>query len=69
MLALNTNMVIYSYVGYQFNYDANGFSAGVGYQIPTRFAIINVDYAYTNMGDLAESFLKSAHRLSIKLRY
>jgi hypothetical protein len=55
--------------GYQINYDTNGFSAGVGYQIPTRFAIINVDYAYTDMGPLAESFLKSAHRLSIKMRY
>ena len=55
--------------GYQINYDANGFSAGVGYQIPTSFAIINVDYAYTDMGDLAESFLKSAHRLSIKFKF
>lgn len=55
--------------GYQINYDTNGFSAGMGYQIPTRFAIINVDYAYTDMGALAETFLKSAHRLSIKFRY
>jgi len=55
--------------GYQFNYDTNGFSAGVGYQVPTRFAILNIDYAYTNMGALAETFLNSAHRLSIKLRY
>ncbi len=55
--------------GYQFNYDTNGLSAGIGYQIPTRFAIINVDYAYTDMGALAESFLTSAHRLSIKMRY
>jgi hypothetical protein len=55
--------------GYQINYDTNGFSAGIGYQIPTRFAIFNVDYAYTDMGDLAETFLKSAHRVSIKMRY
>ncbi len=54
--------------GYQFNYDTNGFSAGVGYQIPTRFAILNVDYAYTDMGALAENFLTSAHRLSLKIR-
>ncbi len=55
--------------GYQINYDANGFSAGLGYQIPTRFAIIHVDYAYTDMGPLAETFMKSAHRLSIKFKY
>jgi hypothetical protein len=55
--------------GYQFNYDANGFSAGFGVQIPTRLAIFNVDYAYTDMGYLAEDFLSSAHRLSIKAKY
>ena len=55
--------------GFQLNYDTNGFSAGIGYQIPTRFAIFNIDYAYTDMGALTESFLKSAHRLSIKMKY
>lgn len=55
--------------GYQLNYDANGFSAGLGYQIPTRFAIINIDYAYTDMGALKETFLKSAHRLSLKFKF
>ncbi len=55
--------------GYQINYDTNGFSAGVGYQVPTRYAIVNVDYAYTDMGLLKESFLKSAHRLSLKIKY
>lgn len=55
--------------GYQFNYDTNGLSAGFGVQIPTRFAIFNVDYAYTDMGYLAEDFLSSAHRLSIKMKY
>jgi len=55
--------------GYQFNYDSNGYSAGFGVQIPTRMAIFNVDYAYTNMGFLEESFLSSAHRLSIKIKY
>jgi hypothetical protein len=55
--------------GYQFNYDTNGLSAGFGIQIPTRIAVFNIDYAYTDMGYLAEDFLSSAHRLSIKARY
>jgi hypothetical protein len=55
--------------GYQFNYDSNGLGAGFGVQIPTRYAIFNVDYAYTDMGYLAEDFLTSAHRLSLKMRY
>jgi len=55
--------------GYQFNYDTNGASAGFGVQLPTRFAIFNVDYAYTSMGYLEEDFLRSAHRLSIKMKY
>lgn len=55
--------------GYQFNYDAAGFSAGLGYQIPLSFAILNIDYAYTNMGNLQENLLKTAHRVSLKLRY
>lgn len=55
--------------GYQFNYDTNGLSAGFGVQLPTRFAIFNIDYAYTDMGYLAESFFNSAHRVSIKMKY
>ncbi|MDZ4120928.1 MAG: PorV/PorQ family protein [Candidatus Cloacimonadaceae bacterium] len=55
--------------GYQLNYDTNGFSAGIGWQIPTRFAVFNVDYAYTDMGYLAENFINSAHRVSIKMKY
>ncbi len=55
--------------GYQINYDTNGLSAGFGVQIPTRFAVFNVDYAYTDMGHLAESFLNSAHRISVKMKY
>lgn len=55
--------------GYQLNYDSNGASAGFGVQIPTRLAVFNVDYAYTDMGYLRESFVKSAHRLSIKMKY
>ncbi len=55
--------------GYQFNYDTNGFSAGGGWQVPTRFTIFNIDYAYTDMGYLAETIIKSAHRVSIKMSF
>ncbi len=60
---------IFFRAGYQLNYDANGFSAGLGWQVPTSLGIFNVDYAYTDMGYLSESFMKSAHRVSVKLRY
>ena len=55
--------------GYQFEYDAAGYSGGFGWTIPTSFAIISIDYAYTDYGDLAENFIKTPHRLSIKLFY
>ena len=55
--------------GYQFGYDAATFSAGFGLTIPTNFALINLDYSYSDMGDLTESFLETPHRISIKLLY
>jgi len=55
--------------GYQLNYDTNGLSLGVGYQVPSSLGIFNIDYAYTDMGYLGESLLTNAHRLSLKLRY
>lgn len=55
--------------GYQLNYDAAGFSAGLGWQVPTSLGIFNIDYAYTDMNNLSENALKTAHRVSIKLRY
>lgn len=55
--------------GYQLGYDTNGYSAGIGLQIPTSIAVINVDYAYTDMGYLTEDFINGAHRVSIKMRY
>lgn len=55
--------------GYQLNYDAAGFSAGAGWQLVTRMGVFNIDYAYTDMGKLTESFLKSAHRVSLKIKY
>jgi hypothetical protein len=60
---------IFFRAGYQFNYDTNGASAGLGWQVPTSLGIFNIDYAYTDMGYLAESFFKSAHRVSLKMRY
>lgn len=55
--------------GKQFMLDTAGISAGFGLNIPTSFAIIDLDYSYTDMGDLSESFLKSPHRISLKLSF
>jgi len=55
--------------GKQFLLDAAGISAGFGLNIPTSFAIIDLDYSYTDMGDLSESFVKSPHRISLKLSF
>ncbi|HNQ43985.1 MAG TPA: PorV/PorQ family protein [Candidatus Cloacimonadota bacterium] len=60
---------IFFRAGYQFAYDTNGISAGLGWQVPTSLGIFNIDYAYTDMGYLAENMLKSAHRVSLKMRY
>lgn len=56
--------------GYQFNYDEAGLSLGLGWRVPVNFAIIDIDYAYTSMGDLEEaSFMSKAQRLSLKIQY
>ncbi len=55
--------------GYQFNYDAAGFSTGFGVKIPLRFGKMSVDYAYTTFGDLQESSFSTPMRLSLKLEY
>jgi hypothetical protein len=55
--------------GYQFEYDAAGFSAGFGWTIPASFAIINLDYSYSDLGYLSEDMIKTPHRLSLKLLY
>lgn len=60
---------IFFRAGYQFGYDEASYSAGAGWQIPTSLGIFNIDYAYTDMGYLTESMLKSAHRVSLKMRY
>ncbi|KQC10190.1 MAG: hypothetical protein APR54_00105 [Candidatus Cloacimonas sp. SDB] len=55
--------------GYQFEYDEAGLSAGIGWRVPTKFAIFNIDYSYSDLGDLSESFLKTPHRLTLKMFY
>lgn len=48
---------------------AGSYTCGFGVKVPTSFAIFSVDYAYTDMEDLEESFSESAHRISIKMQY
>ena len=55
--------------GYQFGYDSYTYSGGFGWSIPAQFAIIDLDYSYTNMGDLTESFLKTPHRVTLKMYF
>lgn len=55
--------------GYQIGYDAASYSAGFGVRVPTRIAIFNIDYAYTDMGRLQEDFASGAHRISLKLSF
>ncbi|MDY6915025.1 MAG: PorV/PorQ family protein, partial [Candidatus Cloacimonadota bacterium] len=55
--------------GYQFEQDAAGFSAGFGWIIPTNFAIIHLDYSYSDLGDLSEDMIKTPHRFSLKFFY
>ncbi len=55
--------------GYQLNYDETSYSAGLGWTIPTSIAVFDIDYSYTDMGDLTESFLLSPQRLSLKMSF
>lgn len=55
--------------GYQIGYDAATYSFGAGFNVPTRFAIFNLDYAYTDMGDLTEDFINGVHRFSVKMNF
>lgn len=51
--------------GYQFKYDLEKYSAGLGFKVATSFASeARIDYAYTDMGDLPE-----IHRFSIDFRF
>ncbi|MBI9030503.1 PorV/PorQ family protein [bacterium] len=55
--------------GYQIGYDAASYSFGAGFKVPTRMAIFNLDYAYTDMGDLTENFINGVHRFSVKMSF
>lgn len=51
--------------GYQFRYDLESFSAGLGFKVATGFnSESRVDYAYTDMGELSP-----VHRVSIDFRF
>ena len=55
--------------GYQIGYDAASYSLGVGVQMGSRNGLVNLDYAFTEMGRLQTSFFTGAHRLSLKLSF
>ncbi|MCD4827807.1 MAG: PorV/PorQ family protein [Candidatus Cloacimonetes bacterium] len=59
--------------GCQFQIDTNESGVrptfGLGWKVASRIGVINVDWAYTDMGWLAESFMTSAHRLSVKMAF
>ncbi len=52
--------------GYQFRYDLEGFSAGLGFKVATGFnSEARVDYAYTDMSEINTGI----HRFSIDFRF
>jgi hypothetical protein len=52
--------------GYQFNYDLEGFSAGLGFKLAAALnSEARVDYAYTEMG----TAMPAVHRISIDFRF
>lgn len=59
----------YVRAGKYFGYDEHNFSTGLGFRLPVNFAIINVDWSYTDMGNLSEGFVESPHRLSLKMQF
>lgn len=42
--------------GKQFNFDAQDYSLGVGWKVATAFAVINIDIAYRDFGDMQENW-------------
>jgi len=52
--------------GYNINYDAEGLAAGAGVHFPvsTLHTTADLDYAFTDMGDLGE-----VHRVSLSLKF
>jgi hypothetical protein len=51
-------------VGYKYNYDNEGFTAGIGFQQQIGNASVNVGYAYTPM-----QYFNTVHRLSVGISY
>jgi hypothetical protein len=56
---------VYLRGGYNINYDAEGLAGGVGFHFPVSVAgEANLDYAYTDMGDLG-----GTHRFSLTFEF
>ncbi|HEX38146.1 MAG TPA: PorV/PorQ family protein [Candidatus Cloacimonetes bacterium] len=59
--------------GYQFQKDAQGATFGLGWKLPTSFAIMEIDAAYTPYNGLEEKmdgkFLTGPKRLSLKMKF
>jgi hypothetical protein len=56
---------VFSAVVPSINYDAEGVAGGVGFHFPVSVAgQADLDYAYTDMGDLG-----AAHRFSLKFLF
>jgi hypothetical protein len=57
--------------GAQFNTETGNSAVrgtcGFGFIVPVSFAVMEVDWAYTQMGYLQEDFLHSEHRLTLKI--
>lgn len=52
--------------GYQFRYDLESYSAGLGFKVATGFSSeARVDYAYTDMSDIGTG----VHRFSVDFRF
>jgi len=51
--------------GYNYHYDSDGVAGGVGFHFPVSVAgMADMDYAYTDMGDLG-----AAHRFSLRFQF
>jgi hypothetical protein len=57
--------------GLQFNTDtgenSTRMTAGVGFIVPVSFAMMEVDWSYTDLGYLQEDFMSGGHRLTLKI--
>ncbi|OPX31249.1 MAG: hypothetical protein B1H40_04310 [Candidatus Latescibacteria bacterium 4484_181] len=58
------NDFIYARAGYKLRSDEAGLTAGIGLKVPLGLSILNIDYAWADMGRLS-----NAHRLSAGIRF